>query len=42
MGWELLIGMAALIFVLGWIYVQERRRISEEEKFIIERGLNTQ
>ncbi|BAD85327.1 hypothetical membrane protein, conserved [Thermococcus kodakarensis KOD1] len=42
LGWELLIGMAALIFVLGWIYVQERRRISEEEKFIIERGLNTQ
>jgi uncharacterized membrane protein (DUF373 family) len=40
LGWDILLGMAALIFVLGWIYVQERRRISEEEKFIIEHGLD--
>jgi len=39
LGWDILLGMAALIFVLGWIYVQERRRISEEEKFIVEHGL---
>ncbi len=40
LGWEVMIGMAALIFALGWIYVQERRRVSEEEKFIVEHGLN--
>ncbi|AMQ19331.1 phosphate-starvation-inducible PsiE family protein [Thermococcus peptonophilus] len=40
LGWDILIGMAALIFVLGWIYVQERRRISEEEKFIVEHELD--
>ncbi|MDV3103336.1 phosphate-starvation-inducible PsiE family protein [Thermococcus waiotapuensis] len=40
LGWEVMLGMAALIFVLGWIYVQERRRVSEEEKFIVEHGLN--
>ncbi|MBP1912866.1 phosphate-starvation-inducible PsiE family protein [Thermococcus stetteri] len=40
LGWDILIGMAALIFALGWIYVQERRRISEEEKFIVEHGLD--
>lgn len=40
LGWELLIGMVVFIFVLGWIYVQERWRIFEEEKFIIECGLN--
>ncbi|ASJ02515.1 hypothetical protein A3L09_04225 [Thermococcus profundus] len=42
LGWQTLISMAAVIFVLGWIYVQERRRISEEERFIIEHGINKQ
>lgn len=37
--WEILVGMAALIFTLGWIYIQERRRVSEEEKFIVGGGL---
>ncbi|MDI3476057.1 MAG: hypothetical protein PWQ95_1785 [Thermococcaceae archaeon] len=40
LGWEILVGMAALIFTLGWIYVQERRRVSEEEKFLVEHGLD--
>jgi uncharacterized membrane protein (DUF373 family) len=40
LGWTTLIGIAALIFVLGWIYVQERRRVSEEERFIVEHGLD--
>ncbi len=39
MGWETLTSMAVLIFVLGWIYIQERRRISEEEKFMVEHGM---
>lgn len=40
LGWDILIGMATLIFTLGWIYVQERRRVSEEEKFLVEHGLD--
>jgi uncharacterized membrane protein (DUF373 family) len=39
LGWQTLVAMAILIFVLGWIYVQERRRISEEEKFMVEHGM---
>jgi uncharacterized membrane protein (DUF373 family) len=40
LGWQTLVGMSLFIFVLGWIYVQERRRISEEEKFMVEHGLD--
>jgi len=36
--WTTLLGMAALIFVMGWIYIQERRRITSHEEFLIERG----
>ncbi|NJF24972.1 phosphate-starvation-inducible PsiE family protein [Thermococcus sp. Bubb.Bath] len=39
LGWQTLLGMSVLIFVLGWIYVQERKRISEEEKFMVEHGI---
>jgi uncharacterized membrane protein (DUF373 family) len=39
LGWQTLVGMAVLILALGWIYVQERRRISEEEKFMVEHGM---
>ena len=36
--WTTLLGMAALILVMGWIYVQERRRVTSHEEFLIERG----
>jgi uncharacterized membrane protein (DUF373 family) len=36
--WTTLIGMAALILAMGWIYVQERRRITSHEEFLIEKG----
>ncbi|MEO2152021.1 MAG: phosphate-starvation-inducible PsiE family protein [Thermococcus sp.] len=39
LGWQTLFGMAALIFVLGWIYVQERQRRTRHEEFLIEKGL---
>jgi len=38
MPWTTLLGIASLIFVMGWIYVQERRRITSHEEFLIERG----
>jgi len=39
LGWQTLIGMAVLIFVMGWIYVQERQRRTRHEEFLIEKGL---
>ncbi|GAB6135118.1 phosphate-starvation-inducible PsiE family protein [Thermococcus henrietii] len=39
LGWQTLLGMAALIFVMGWIYVQERQRRTRHEEFLIEKGL---
>jgi len=39
LGWQTLMGMAALIFVMGWIYVQERQRRTRHEEFLLERGL---
>ncbi|WP_297548917.1 phosphate-starvation-inducible PsiE family protein [Thermococcus sp.] len=39
LGWQTLIGMATLIFVMGWIYVQERQRRTKHEEFLIEKGL---
>jgi len=36
--WTTLLGMASLILVMGWIYVQERRRITQHEEFLIEHG----
>jgi len=38
--WTTLIGMAALILAMGWIYVQERRRRTQHEEFLIEKGLH--
>ncbi len=38
LGWQTLIGMAALIFVLGWIYVQERQRRTKHEEFLLTHG----
>jgi uncharacterized membrane protein (DUF373 family) len=38
LGWEMLIGIAALVLVMGWIYIQERKRIDEFKKFLIEHG----
>ncbi|WP_297508287.1 phosphate-starvation-inducible PsiE family protein [Thermococcus sp.] len=39
LGWQTLIGMSALIFVMGWIYVQERQRRTKHEEFLIQHGL---
>ncbi|WP_297066051.1 phosphate-starvation-inducible PsiE family protein [Thermococcus sp.] len=39
LGWQTLIGMATLIFVMGWIYVQERQRRTKHEEFLIEKGI---
>ena len=39
LGWQTLIGMAALIFAMGWIYVEERQRRTKHEEFMIEHGL---
>ncbi|WP_297477015.1 phosphate-starvation-inducible PsiE family protein [Thermococcus sp.] len=39
LGWQTLIGMAALMFTMGWIYVQERQRRTKHEEFMIEHGL---
>ena len=39
LGWQTLIGMAALIFAMGWIYVEERQRGTKHEEFMIEHGL---
>ena len=39
LGWQTLFGMAALLFVMGWIYVQERQRRTRHEEFMIEHGL---
>lgn len=39
LGWQTLFGIAALIFVMGWIYVQERQRRTKHEEFLIEKGL---
>jgi uncharacterized membrane protein (DUF373 family) len=36
--WTTLLGIASLIFVMGWIYVQELRRVTSHEEFLIERG----
>jgi len=39
LGWQTLFGTAAIMFALGWIYVEERRRVSEEERFVVEHGM---
>ncbi len=39
LGWQTLFGMAALIFVMGWIYVQERQRRTKHEEFLITHGI---
>ncbi|WP_297536460.1 phosphate-starvation-inducible PsiE family protein [Thermococcus sp.] len=39
LGWQTLIGMAALIFVMGWIYVQERQRRTRHEEFLLTHGI---
>jgi len=39
LGWQTLFGMAALIFVMGWIYVQERQRRTRHEEFLITHGI---
>lgn len=38
LGWQTLVGMAILLFVMGWIYVQERKRATQHEEFLIEHG----
>lgn len=37
-GWQTLFGMAALILVMGWIYVQERQRRTKHEEFLLTHG----
>jgi len=39
LGWQTLLGMAALIFVMGWIYVQERQRRTKHEEFLLTHGI---
>ena len=39
LGWQTLFGIAALIFVMGWIYVQERQRRTRHEEFLITHGI---
>jgi len=39
LGWQTLLSIAALLFVMGWIYVQERQRWTRHEEFMIEHGL---
>ncbi|WP_297500972.1 phosphate-starvation-inducible PsiE family protein [Thermococcus sp.] len=39
LGWQTLLGMSALILVMGWIYVQERQRRTKHEEFLIQHGL---
>jgi len=39
LGWQTLLGMAALIFVMGWIYVQERQRRTRHEEFLLTHGI---
>jgi len=38
LGWQVLLGMAALIAAMGWVYTRERRREDEHEHFLIEHG----
>jgi len=38
-GWETLLALAALIFAMGWIYIQERKRIDENKKFLLSKGI---
>jgi len=39
LGWQTLFGIAALIFVMGWIYVQERQRRTKHEEFLLAHGI---
>lgn len=39
LSWQTLLGMSALILVMGWIYVQERQRRTKHEEFMVEHGL---
>lgn len=38
LGWQTLFGMAALILVMGWIYIQERQRRTRHEEFLLTHG----
>ncbi|WP_297436208.1 phosphate-starvation-inducible PsiE family protein [Thermococcus sp.] len=37
-GWETLMALAALILALGWVYIQERKRTTQHEEFLLEHG----
>jgi len=39
LGWETLLAMAALIFVMGILYVLEMKRINAHNEFLIEHGI---
>jgi len=38
-GWKTLLALAALIFAMGWIYIQERNIIDENKKFLVSKGI---
>ncbi len=38
-GCKTLLALAALIFAMGWIYIQERNRIDENKKFLVSKGI---
>ncbi|AEK73903.1 hypothetical protein GQS_10050 [Thermococcus sp. 4557] len=39
LGWQVLLGMAALIAAMGWVYTRERQREDNYNRFLIERGI---
>ncbi len=41
LGWQMLIGMSAMVAVMGWIYTRERKREDEHERFLADRGDNS-
>nr|WP_240913662.1 phosphate-starvation-inducible PsiE family protein [Thermococcus sp. JdF3] len=39
LGWGVLLGMAALIAAMGWVYTRERQREDSYKRFLIEHGI---
>ncbi len=39
LGWETMLAIAALILVMGILYILEMKRMNSHEEFLIERGI---
>ncbi|NJE10778.1 phosphate-starvation-inducible PsiE family protein [Thermococcus sp. MAR1] len=39
LGWQMLLGMAVLIAVMGWVYTRERMREDAHKQFLLEHGI---